>query len=103
MMTVVPPVSPAVSTLRRPVAVFLVAGILVFGLPLLVSCRLDQLLSSGARPVVRLRPDTVGVAETKPLPVPVTVAGHVPAGMPLTFTSSNTTIATVDQSGGGLG
>jgi len=103
MMTVVPTVSPAVSTLRRPVPLFLVAGILVFGLPLLVSCRLDQLLSPGAKPVVRLRPDTVGVAETKPLPVTVTVAGQVQAGMPLTFTSSNTTIATVDQSGGVLG
>src|SRR6266566_4739878 len=103
MMTVVPTVSPAVSTLRRPVALFLVAGILVFGLPLLVSCRLDQLLTAGAAPVVNLRRDTIGVAETKSLPVTVTVAGQVQAGVPLTFASSNTTIATVDQSGGVLG
>jgi len=76
-----------------------VAGVLVFGLPLLVSCRLDQLLTGGAAPVVKLRLDTVGVAETKPLPVTVTVAGQVQAGMPLTFSSSPDSIATVDQSG----
>src|SRR5437016_659893 len=98
MMTVVTTVRLAVSQLRRPVALFLVAGVLVFGLPLLVSCRLDQLLTAGAAPVVNLRRDTIGVAETKPLPVTVTVAGQVQAGMPLTFTSGNTTIATVDQS-----
>src|SRR2546427_8812727 len=72
MMTVVPTVSAAVSSLRRPVAVFLVAGVLVFSLPLLVSCRLDQLLTAGPAPVVNLRPDTIGVAEAKPLPVTVT-------------------------------
>src|SRR5256885_7682018 len=94
MMTLVPTVSTAVSRLRRPVALLLVAGVLVFGLPLLVSCRLDQLLSPAARPVVRLRPDTVGVAETKPLPVTVTVAGQVQAGMPLTVCSSPHSIAT---------
>src|SRR6266705_3224201 len=99
MMTVVPTVSSAVSTPRRPVPLFLVAGVLVFGLPLLVSCRLDQLLTGGAAPVVKLRLDTVGVAETKPLPVTVTVAGQVQAGMPLTFSSSPDSIATVDQSG----
>ena len=87
MMTVVPPVSPAVSTLRRPVAVFLVAGILVFGLPLLVSCRLDQLLTAGPAPVVNLRPDTIGVAEAKPLPVTVTAGGQVQGSVPLTFES----------------
>src|SRR2546429_4936603 len=91
MMTVVPTVSPAVSTLRRPVSVFLVAGILVFGLPLLVSCRLDQLLSPGTFAGLRIQPDTVGVADTVRLRVNMTA--------PLVFTSNDTTIATVTQSG----
>src|SRR5256885_10639247 len=91
MMTVVPTVSPAVSTLRRPVALFLVAGILVFGLPLLVSCRLDQLLSPGTFAGLRIQPDTVGVADTVRLRVNMTA--------PLVFTSAADSIATVDQSG----
>src|SRR3989441_2401060 len=91
MMTVVPTVSPAVSTLRRPVALFLVAGVLVFGLPLLVSCRLDQLLSPGTFAGLRIQPDTVGVADTVRLRVNMTA--------PLVFTSNDTTIATVTQSG----
>src|SRR5436189_586930 len=99
MMTVVPTVSSAVSTLRRPVPLLVVAGVLVFGLPLLVSCRLDQLLTAGAAPVVNLRPDTVGVAETKPLPVTVTAGGQVQGSVPLTFESSDLSVATVDQNG----
>ncbi len=91
MMTVVPTVSPAVSTLRRPVALFLVAGVLVFGLPLLVSCRLDQLLSPGRFAGLRIQPDTVGVADTVRLRVNMTA--------PLVFSSNDTTIATVTQSG----
>src|SRR5881396_1832960 len=91
MMTSVPTVSPAVSTFRRPVAVFLVAGILVFGLPLLVSCRLDQLLSPGTFAGLRIQPDTAGVADTVRLRVNMTA--------PLVFTSNDTTIATVTQSG----
>src|SRR3989442_1307419 len=91
MMTVVPTVSPAVSTLRRPVALFLVAGILVFGLPLLVSCRLDQLLSPGTFAGLRLQRDTVGVADSVLLRVNMTA--------PLTFTSNNESIARVDQRG----
>ena len=71
MMTVVPTVSAAVSSLRRPVAVFLVAGVLVFSLPLLVSCRLDQLLSPGSYAGLRLQRDTVGVADTAPAVVSV--------------------------------
>ncbi|PYP62965.1 MAG: hypothetical protein DMD37_07865, partial [Gemmatimonadetes bacterium] len=78
---------------------FLVAGILVFGLPLLVSCRLDQLLTAGPAPVVNLRPDTIGVAEAKPLPVTVTAGGQVQGSVPLTFESSNPSIATIDQNG----
>src|SRR6266571_1071210 len=91
MMTVVPTVSSAVSTLRRPVALFLVAGVLVFGLPLLVSCRLDQLLSPGTFAGLRLQRDTVGVADSVLLRVNMTAA--------LTFTSNNESIATVDQRG----
>jgi len=91
MMTSVPTVSPAVSTFRRPVAVFLVAGILVFGLPLLVSCRLDQLLTPGKFAGLKIQPDTVGVQDTVRLRVNMTA--------PLQFTASPDSIATVDQNG----
>src|SRR5438552_6312452 len=91
MMTPVPTVSSAVSTLRRPVAVGLVAGILVFALPMLVSCRLDQLLQPGKFAGLKLQPDTVGVADTVRLRVNMTA--------PLAFTSTDTTLATVDQNG----
>src|SRR2546427_12405120 len=95
MMTSVPTVSPAVSTLRRPVAVSLVAGILVFALPLLVSCRLDQLLQPGKFAGLRIQPDTVGVADTVRLRVNMTA--------PLRFTASPDSLATVDQNGGVTG
>src|SRR5437867_259721 len=91
MMTVVPTVSPVVSTLRRPVACSLVAGILVFALPLLVSCRLDQLLQPGKFAGLRIQPDTVGVADTVRLRVNMTA--------PLRFTASPDSLATVDQNG----
>src|SRR2546421_9663999 len=91
MMTVVPTVSPVVSTLRRPVACSLVAGILVFALPLLVSCRLDQLLQPGKFAGLRIEPDTVGVADTVRLRVKMTA--------PLRFTASPDSIAAVDQNG----
>src|SRR3989442_213552 len=91
MMTVVPTVSPVVSTLRRPVACSLVAGILVFALPLLVSCRLDQLLQPGKFAGLKIQPDTVGVADTVRLRVNMTA--------PLRFTASPDSIATVDQNG----
>ena len=91
MMTVVPTVSPVVSTIRRPVAVSLVAGVLVFALPLLVSCRLDQLLTPGRFAGLRIEPDTVGVADTVRLRVNMTA--------PLAFTSNDTSLATVDQHG----
>src|SRR2546422_10807833 len=95
MMTVVPTVSAAVSSLRRPVAVFLAAGVLVFNLPLLVSCRLDQLLTEGPAPVVNLRPDTIGVAEAKPLPVTGTAGGQVQGSGPLTVESGIRGIGTI--------
>src|SRR2546421_10158750 len=91
MMTVVPTVSPVVSTLRRPVACSLVAGLLVFALPLLVSCRLDQLLQPGKFAGLKIQPDTVGVADTVRLRVNMTA--------PLRFTASPDSIATVDQNG----
>src|SRR6266550_2071021 len=91
MMPSVPTVSPAVSTLRRPVAVALVAGILVFALPMLVSCRLDQLLQPGKFAGLKIQPDTVGVADAVRLRVNMTA--------PLAFTSNDTTLATVDQNG----
>src|SRR5437773_1161177 len=91
MMTSVPTVSPAVSTFRRPVAVFLVAGILVFGVPLLVSCRLDQLLTPGKFAGLKIQPDTVGVQDTVRLRVNMTA--------PLQVTASPDSIATVDQNG----
>src|SRR5437762_5592428 len=91
MMTPVPTVSSAVSTLRRPVAVALVAGILVFALPMLVSCRLDQLLQPGKFAGLEIQPETVGVADTVRLRVNVTA--------PLRFTASPDSSGTVDQNG----
>src|SRR5438477_10268091 len=91
MMTPVPTVSSAVSTLRRPVAVGLVAGILVFALPMLVSCLLDQLLQPGKFAGLKIQPDTVGVADT--------VRRRVNMPAPLAFPSTDTSLATVDQNG----
>src|SRR5438046_4642208 len=91
MMTPVPTVSSAVSTLRRPVAVDLVAGILVFSLPMVVSGRLDELLQPGKFAGLKIQPDTVGVADTVRLRVNMTA--------PLRFTASPDSIGTVDQNG----
>src|SRR3989442_9935799 len=95
MMTVVPTVSPVVSTLRRPVACSLVAGILVFALPLLVSCRLHQLLKPRKFAGLRIQPDTVGVADTPQLRVKMTA--------PLPVTANPDSLANAGQHGGGAG
>ncbi len=88
--------------LEQPALYVLRAGLLLFCLPVaLASCRLDDLVTSPRDPVVELElPRTiVGVADSVLLTAVVRVDGEVQDGVPLSWRTSNSDIATVSPQG----